>query len=299
MRCPLCNSENTAELKRFDSEAIINEWRQQYRLDVRPEFHGHAAFELRECGNCALQYFVPEDLTGSGKLYGQLENFDWYYQAKKWEHEIALEDLQGCGKVLEVGCGSGNFMMLAREKLNLALDGLEQNARAIGEAERRGLSILRCSLDEAAETMRGKYDAVCSFQVLEHVPNPGNFLRACCALLRPGGKLIIGVPNADSFLRHQFNLLDMPPHHMSRWPVQVLGALSKLFPFVGQHVKLEPLADYHIEAYVDAYAGVLGRGPFALLTHPGVKSRISRFVRHFALHRLLRGQTVYACYERN
>jgi 2-polyprenyl-3-methyl-5-hydroxy-6-metoxy-1,4-benzoquinol methylase len=299
MSCPLCNSENTLELKKFDSEAIITEWQRQYRLDIRPQFHGHRAFELRACRECSLQFFVPRELTGSSTLYTQLEDFDWYYQSKKWEYEVALEDLRQCKKVLEVGCGSGNFMVLAKQNPGLDIEGLEQNPRAIAEAKGRGLSVSRSTLEEVGESFSGNYDAVCSFQVLEHVPDPANFVRVCCALLRPGGKLLLGVPNAESFLRHQFNLLDMPPHHISRWSVMVLSALPKLFPLGSPHVKLEPLAEYHIEGYVDAYTGLLGRGPFSLLTHPGVKSRVTWLVRRLALHHLLRGQTLYACYERN
>lgn len=48
------------------------------------------------------------------------------------------------------------------------------------------------------EEHRGKYDLVVAGEVLEHVPNPGNFLRGCRELLTPSGELCVTVPNACS-----------------------------------------------------------------------------------------------------
>ena len=73
-------------------------------------------------------------------------------------------------------------------------------------------------IEDHADQRPGHYDAVTSFQVLEHVTEPASFLRACVKALRPGGRLLLGVPNNDSFLGLlEDNWLNMPPHHMSLW----------------------------------------------------------------------------------
>jgi 2-polyprenyl-3-methyl-5-hydroxy-6-metoxy-1,4-benzoquinol methylase len=299
MQCPLCNSVSTHLLKSIPVAPLVAEWQRSFEIDVREEFHGLAAFEIRSCSVCSLQFFTPEDLTGSAELYAKLDKFSWYYMPRKWEHDAALGDLVRGTKVLEVGCGFGDFVSVAGREAGVNVEGLEQNMEAIHEAERRGLPVRKATVEEAAAQSPGQYDAVCSFQVLEHVPRPGRFVSACCALLRPGGKLILGLPNADSFLRHQFNLLDMPPHHMSRWPVKVLSELSKTFPVRLLRIQLEPLADHHVDGFVDAYCSFLARGPLAPLDHPRIKSGIASTLRRFGLRRWLRGQTTYVCYERS
>ena len=69
-------------------------------------------------------------------------------------------------------------------------------------------------------------------------------------MLKPGGKLIYSVPNADGFLKYQHNLLDMPPHHMSRWSIGTFKSLEKLFPIRLEKFLYEPLAKYHINDYI-------------------------------------------------
>jgi 2-polyprenyl-3-methyl-5-hydroxy-6-metoxy-1,4-benzoquinol methylase len=298
MQCPLCNSMCTRVMKSIAVEPLVAEWQRSFKIDVREEFHGLTAFEIRSCSECSLQFFTPELLTGSAELYEKLDKFVWYYMPRKWEHDAALKDLVRGTRILEVGCGFGDFVSLAGRELGVRAEGLEQNTGAIQEAEKRGLPVRKATVEEAAKQSPGEYDAICSFQVMEHVPRPGRFVTACCALLRPGGKLILGLPNADSFLRYQFNLLDLPPHHMSRWPVSVFSKLSRYFPVRLRRVQLEPLADHHVEGYVDAYFSALARGPLARLGRPRMKAGIAGTVRRFGLRQWLRGQTTYVCYER-
>jgi len=134
--------------------------------------------------------------------------------------------------------------------------------------------------------------------VLEHLSQPAEFLNSACSLLRPGGKLMLGLPNAESFLRHQYNILDMPPHHMTRWTVEVLTRMQQWFPLKLVRVAYEPLADYHADGYVEAYTDMLASKGLRILTHPLVRSRLSGLVRKSGLQRFLRGQSIYACYLR-
>jgi 2-polyprenyl-3-methyl-5-hydroxy-6-metoxy-1,4-benzoquinol methylase len=153
-------------------------------------------------------------------------------------------------------------------------------------------------LAEVAQKSPGDYDVVCAFQVLEHLSNPGDFLRSACSLLRSGGKLLIGVPNADSFLRFQYNLLNMPPHHTTRWPMAVFTRIPAIFPLQLRRIAAEPLASYHVYDYTHTYLTKLSYKTFPVIAHPRIVSLATKSIQISRVNHWLKGETVYACYSK-
>ena len=185
-------------------------------------------------------YFVPDTLAGSPALYQELERFGWYYMPRKWEHDVALEDLDCCKNGIEVGCGFGDFVARVRSEKESPLKGA---SRTLTLWRWRRQMELRC-VSRPWKTSIGAST------------KPADFVKAACDLLPAGGKLILGLPNADSFLGCQFNLLDMPTHHMTRWTIGVLSRLPRWFPLKLVRIVTEPLADYHVDGYVQAYSNL-------------------------------------------
>jgi len=298
VNCLLCHSSHVYLLTTIYANQLAANWHTSFQIDVTDELAGFDQIKLHECQACHLQFFPPE-LAGSGHLYAQLQRFEWYYMPRKWEHDVALGELAGCRRVLEIGCGRGDFVERVRAQLQSDAQGIELNGSAVRDAQRRGLPVYDTNLREVAEQFSGYYDAICSFQVLEHVPDPRGFLECCCRLLRPGGRLLLGLPNADSFLRYQFNLLDMPPHHMTRWSATVLRQLPRLLPLHLECIRLEPLQDYHIEGYIDAYFTQIARHRlFRGLCRANFKRMCTGMIRHTHLNRWLVGQSLYVSYAR-
>jgi SAM-dependent methyltransferase len=296
--CPLCGGSASSLEKTFEVSQIVDEWKRSLAIDVSGEFHGLSQFDLLRCGKCTLGFFQPDSVAGSPSLYENLEKFDWYYMKRKWEHDAALEDLGNCENGIEVGCGFGDFVARVKEEIDIPFEGCEQNASAVQVAQANGVPIFHDNLENLADTRPLAHDAVCSFQVLEHVTRPGDFLAASCGILRPGGKLIVAVPNAASFLRYQHNILDMPPHHMTRWTAEVLSRIQQWFPLKLTRIVYEPLAEYHVEGYVDAYSELFASRGLRILMAAAVRSRILGLVRKTRLRKILRGQSIYACYLR-
>jgi SAM-dependent methyltransferase len=297
MICPLCGSSKTQPESTIRADVLIARWKEDFQIDIASEFQGNSLIELVYCSNCALRFFQPSSIVGSPALYEHLDRYDWYYEPRKWEYDVALRDLKGFRRVLEIGCGSGSFLELAVRETGANIEGLEQNEDAIKEATNRGLRASKATAEEIAQRSPGLYDAICSFQVLEHVSSPAVFFNACCSLLRPGGRLLLGLPNADSFLKYEFNLLDLPPHHMSRWSRSVLSRIPTLFPLVLSAIAYEPLPESRVEAYVNSYFSLF-KGPLAPLHHPYILSRLSRIMRRPFIRKWLRGQTIYVRFDR-
>ena len=299
MFCPLCQRSESTVQATFEVAKLIREWIKGYGINIQQEMNGVSRFCLYRCAACTLSFFKPESIAGSPALYEALQKFDWYYRPRKWEHDMALLDMHGCLKGIEIGCGSGDFVRRVLEDKKIAFEGCEQNPGAVEAASRTGLRVHLESAKNLAQLYPGSYDVVCSFQVLEHVTQPKAFLDDASRLLRPGGRLLLGIPNAQSFMRRRFDLLDLPPHHMTRWTDEVLTHLQRWFPLKLVHILYEPLADYHVDIYVGSYTSSLATLGFSTLITEKIRSSIAHFMRLSGIRKVLRGHTIYACYLRS
>lgn len=166
-------------------------------------------FALVECPRCG-QAFVSPRLNSAGRLalYGRPEYFDdGVYGSgpasrlqRTWaEGRLDLiEDALGDGaphSLYEVGCAYGLFLDAARRR-GLLIGGLEFSpVAAYTAAEGLGVAI---DVGELTAIAEASYDAVAFWDVLEHTPNPREFIEAARDRLRPGGVLALSCPYFDS-----------------------------------------------------------------------------------------------------
>jgi SAM-dependent methyltransferase len=120
------------------------------------------------------------------------------------------------GRVLDVGCGSGEFLAHMRA-LGWEVYGVEPDAVAASVARNRlGDAVFRGTLREAPLEERS-FDAVTLSHVIEHVPEPVRELESCARLLREGGRLVVLTPNIEALGRRTFDTSWMawdPPRHL-------------------------------------------------------------------------------------
>lgn len=119
------------------------------------------------------------------------------------------------GRLLDVGCASG-ALLLSAATAGWEVTGVEPSEVLCAEARKKlaGRGEVHCATLENAP-LKGHFDAVTLWDVLEHVPEPCGFLEGCGALLRPGGLLFLNVPDLGSVqarvLRARWPLL-LPEH---------------------------------------------------------------------------------------
>ena len=298
-RCILCNEERPPVIDSIPVDTIRRLWRERLNLEIDDtEWTSIERVALYRCPACRLEFFPPS-LAGSDQLYERLQRFDWYYMPTKWEHGIAIDDIAHGARVLEVGCATGTFIERMATVPGVDACGIELNRAAVAEAQRLGRRVTHESLGDLARREPRSFDVVCSFQVLEHVPDPRAFLSDSVSLLRPGGRLIFCVPHADSFIRREVNPLDMPPHHVSRWTRSAIHSLESLFGLTTVRIIDEPLAAYHIMGYLAANLRRLRSIPGGfLVANPLVYRAATAAIRVTGIHRRMQGQSIYACLER-
>ena len=97
------------------------------------------------------------------------------------------------GRILDVGCGAGNFLERAALR-GWEVHGTEYGARALEACRAKGIRIIEGPLDPANYPV-GHFDVTCSFEVIEHVTHPAAELGHMASVTRPGGLLYVTTPN--------------------------------------------------------------------------------------------------------
>lgn len=131
------------------------------------------------------------------------------------------------GRVLDVGCGPGHLLARFRA-LGWRAEGTEATAAAAALArDRYGLEVRAGEVEQLGFAAHS-FDLVVSWHTLEHMRDPAATLDAFARILRPGGHLLLSVPNfsspeARSGLAGWFHL-DVP-RHLAHFPADVLRGL--------------------------------------------------------------------------
>ncbi len=107
------------------------------------------------------------------------------------------------GRVLDVGCMFG-FLLDEAQRAGIATYGIELSRGAAEAARAKGHDVFVGTIEAFANErpqLAGGFDAIFAQHVLEHIAEPRTFLATARSLLRPGGKLIVCVPNFEARLR--------------------------------------------------------------------------------------------------
>lgn len=144
---------------------------------------------------------------------------------KYWLHHLE----RGNGRLLEIGCGDGSRLAALRE-LGWRVEGQEIDPKAVQHCLTKGLQVHEGSL-ESLTIEEGSFDIILMSHVLEHVHRPKEFLKICFRLLKPGGRLVLSTPNANSLghkiYRHYWRPLEAPRHIIVYTPRAISNLLQE------------------------------------------------------------------------
>jgi 2-polyprenyl-3-methyl-5-hydroxy-6-metoxy-1,4-benzoquinol methylase len=138
-------------------------------------------------------------------------------------------------RILDVGCGRGVTLGALAEQ-GFKVHGFEISAEAARGADPRAEIRIAEKLQDA-EFPCASFDQVIIWHVLEHLNDPAGTLREAHRILKPGGRLIVAVPNFSSLQAHCTGAawfhLDLP-RHLYHFP---LPALHQLLTQTGFRVR--------------------------------------------------------------
>jgi SAM-dependent methyltransferase len=229
--CPLCESARKEVVDRLTGSQLTALWEalgKKLTAEAWGPIKPQTVIEQYRCQGCGFVFFDPA-LAGNETFYQQVE-CEGYFSPHRDEFERTLRfaGTQGLRRVLDVGCGSGIFLDMARSR-GLQTFGVELNANAAQQAREKGHTIFTKLLSDLdIEQTGGAFDLITLFQVLEHVPDPVRTLREAAELLPKGGFISAAVPAARGLAG--FAPMDpgmWPPHHISVWRLEDFETLAQ------------------------------------------------------------------------
>jgi len=183
----------------------------------------------------------------------------------------------GCD-VLDIGCGAGDQMAIWREA-GLNVWGVDISPHAAAEGLKRGLKIFTGEIWDAGFA-DASFDIVYANQVIEHTRETHATLQEIRRVLRPGGVLIVGVPNTDNHLLRLFKsgwaFLQVPQHLLHFSPASLPATLAQdgfairmvytITPAAGLLESLGKRSPGFGRAYADYHLSALGIAAYAFLS---------------------------------
>ena len=157
----------------------------------------------RLCRNCSYRFVhpvIPEDRLLD--CYRRAPKHHWGTEPELAENRFyarkreLLEQVAPGKRVLDFGCYDGGFLQYIGPAWDVA--GIEPSDDAARLAQTHGIRILGPTIESVAPGSVEPFDAIVVFDVIEHLNEPVETLRALARLLRPGGVILIETGDTDS-----------------------------------------------------------------------------------------------------
>lgn len=169
----------------------------------------HYKLKLWLCNGCGVGYSDPQPREAVEQRYlsqydlaehfGALENRKSVLTERRLDR---LPDLMLGNRLLDVGCGDGQFAASAQSR-GWRSHGVELNPSGAARARARGVDVVEGHL-EGTELPDASFDLVTAWDVIEHVPDPRPFIEHLVRLVAPGGLIVITTLNRRALVARAF-----------------------------------------------------------------------------------------------
>lgn len=201
---------------------------------------GYEKHDLVRCESCGLHFIerIPseKELTDFYSKYAYSKD-PWISPITiKRYHELLdeFESYRQTNRLLDVGCGAGHFLKVAKDR-GWEVYGTEYSPAAIALCKEKGIRMQEGALS-SKDFEAVSFDVITSFEVLEHINNPQEDMESIVHLLRTGGLHYVTTPNFNALSRYwlqaDYNVIGYPEHlaYYSRKSLQKLMKRYHLQP---------------------------------------------------------------------
>lgn len=155
----------------------------------------------------------------------ELDSSHWWFEARRDILDSVIRRVvrpPAKARILEIGCGTGHNLKMFSRFGRVEATELNETARKLA-SDRLGRKVRSAALPDLSMFKSSSFDLVALLDVLEHIPDDRQALRAILELLKPGGKLLVTVPgNPWMWSAH-----DVSHHHHRRYRKAQLRRLAE------------------------------------------------------------------------
>lgn len=187
--------------------------------------------KLYRCTGCGLIQFDVEPVDYYKDVIRATRVSDKFRELRRhqFQHFIDLCKLEN-KKIIEVGCGAGEFLEIL-EELPVKAYGVEHNSALIEAARNKGLEVAKGFVGNADDSLKhAPFDAFISFNFLEHQPDPVGMLQGIYENLTESGVGLITVPSYEYFIEHS-SYYEFIRDHIAYYTEDTLCRLLELCGF--------------------------------------------------------------------
>jgi 2-polyprenyl-3-methyl-5-hydroxy-6-metoxy-1,4-benzoquinol methylase len=280
--CPVCNSANFENYKIVKDHSVSKE-----------------SFVICKCKSCNFQFTNPRPTEESISSYYDSDDYishtnkannliNWIYkQARQYSVSYKLSIINKFSanknaRILDYGCGTGFFLNNA-QKQGWQAFGVEPSEQARTIARQNEQATIVSGLSEL-NLKNKKFQVITLWHVLEHIHRLNEVLQELKGLLKEKGRILIAVPNIESFDQEVFQeywaAYDVPRHlyHFSPDSMKTLMLkhglkIKKIYPMKLDAFYISLLSN----KYKNSQARYLNSFITGLKSNSAAKSNISKY----------------------
>ena len=243
----------------------------QSYLKVKDYFLTQEEFELFKCNQCGLLFTEPRPKTDEIGKYYQSEDYYSHQENKNGlipriyekvksinlKNKVAMA-IRGLpkGQLLDIGCGVGDFLVQVK-KAGWEVKGIEPSNDAKVIAQTR-LGFTPLNPTESKTLPEKAFEVITMWHVLEHIDNLRNQTEELRRLLKPGGRLVIALPNYLAYdceyYKDKWAAWDVP-RHLNHFSPECLKTIITSLDFQYCDEKKLIWDSYYISFLSEKYLG--------------------------------------------
>lgn len=187
-------------------------------LPYRKGIYNRDMWDVVRCRNCGLIYVNPRIDDEAREAFYSFqtpgdERFvqDWFLESAdlhrpNWQRFVrTMHRLLPNGKLLDIGCGAGTFLIEARN-MGYEVAGQEVAPYFIEYCRTEQNLTIYGDFMENLDLVPGSFDCVTNFDVIEHHPDPKRLVSQMYDLLRPGGLAVISTHDIGNFFARRYGV---------------------------------------------------------------------------------------------